>query len=132
MQFRASCAALAANSRLGFTLPEVCVSLTIFLVGTTALLGEWNFFNREVAEERLRLERFEDVLSTMESLIMERPSCADSASLLQALASSRSPKSELSQSSTVVRLKRIPGNKHLAWAIVEREGFALKRLVRCR
>ena len=93
----------------GFTLPEVCVALAVLLIGITAILGAWNFFNREVADERLRLERFEDVLSTMESLIAERPLCANSATL-----------------------SRIPGNKHLAWAVVERDGFVLKRLVRCR
>jgi prepilin-type N-terminal cleavage/methylation domain len=102
----------------GFTLPEVCVALAVFLIGTTALLGAWGFFNREVAEERLRLERFEKVLSAMESLIAERPSCSDSTALLQI--------------SAPVLLKRIPGNKHLAWAVVERDGLALKRLVRCR
>ena len=102
----------------GFTLPEVCVALAVFLIGTTALLGAWGFFNREVAEERLRLERFEKVLLAMESLIAERPSCSDSTALLQI--------------SAPVLLKRIPGNKHLAWAVVERDGLALKRLVRCR
>ena len=102
----------------GFTLPEVCVALAVLLIGTTATLGAWNFFNREVADERLRMERFEDVLSVMESLIAERPSCADSAAL--------------SQSLTAVQLKRILGNKHLAWAVVERDGFSLKRLIRCR
>ena len=66
---RASCVALAANSRLGFTLPEIFVALAILLVGTTALLGCWNFFNREVADERMRLEEFYDVLSAMESLV---------------------------------------------------------------
>lgn len=102
----------------GFTLPEVCVALSVLLIGTTALLGSWNFFNCEVADERRRLEHFEDVLSTMESLIANRPLCVDSVAL--------------SQMPMAVRLKRIPGNKHLAWAIVEREGFSLKRLVRCR
>ena len=102
----------------GFTLPEVCVALAVFLIGTTALLGAWGFLNREVAEERLRLERFEKVLSTMESLIAERPSCSDSTALLQI--------------SAPVLLKRIPGNKHLAWAVVVRDGYSLKRLVRCR
>ena len=98
-------------SRQGFTLPEVCVALTVFLVGTTALLGGWNFFNREVADERKRLEEFHDVLSSMESLVANRPDCADSLS---------------------VRLTRVPGNPHLAWAVVEREHYSLKRLVRCR
>ena len=102
----------------GFTLPEVCVALAVFLIGTTALLGVWGFFNREVAKERLRLERFEEVLSAMESLIAERLSCSDSTALLQI--------------SAPVLLKRIPGNKLLAWAVVERDGLALKRLVRCR
>lgn len=116
----------------GFTLPEVCVALAVLLIGITAILGAWNFFNREVADERLRLERFEDVLSTMESLIAERPSCTDSAALSLASVASRSSKFERSQSSTEVRLKRIPGHKHLAWAVVKRDGFVLKRLVRCR
>jgi len=102
----------------GFTLPEVCVALAVFLIGTTALLGAWGFFNREVAEERLRLERFEKVLLAMESLIAERPSCTDSTAL--------------SQISAPVLLKRILGNKHLAWAVVVRDGYSLKRLVRCR
>lgn len=116
----------------GFTLPEVCVALAVFLIGTTALLGCWNFFNREVADERLRLERFEEVLSTMESLIVERPSCADSAAFSLASVASRSSKASLSQFSTEVRLVRVPGSAHIAWAFVEREGFTLKRLVRCR
>lgn len=106
-----SYAALAANSRLGFTLPEVCVALAIFLVGTTALLDGWNFFNREVADERMRLDEFYDVLETMESLVANRPDCADSLS---------------------VRLTRVPGNPHLTWAVVEREHYSLRRLVRCR
>ena len=108
------------------------MALAVLLIGTTAILGAWNFFNREVADERLRFVRFEDVLSTMESLIAERPSCADSAALSKASASSRAPKIELSQSSVEVRLKRIPGNKHLVWAVVGRDGYSLKRLVRCR
>ena len=116
----------------GFTLPEVCVALAVFLIGTTALLGAWGIFNREVAEERLRLERFEKVLSAMESLIAERPSCSDSAAFSLVSVASRSSKADLSQSSTEVRLVRVPGNAHIAWAFVEREGFTLKRLVRCR
>lgn len=116
----------------GFTLPEVCVALAVFFIGTTALLGCWNFFNREVADERLRLKRLEEVISTMESLIAKHPSCADSAALLLASVASRSSKADLSQSSTEVRLVRVPGSPHIVWAIVEREGFTLKRLVRCR
>lgn len=110
------------HSRHGFTLPEVCVALAIFLVGTTALLGGWNFFNREVAGERKRLEEFYDVLSSMESLVANRPNCADS------LTGERSPDSLV----VSVRLIRVPGNPHLAWAVVEREHYSLKRLVRCR
>ena len=99
------------HSRHGFTLPEFCVALAIFLVGTTALLGGWNFFNREVADERMRLDEFYDVLETMESLVTARPDCADSLS---------------------VRLIRVPGCSHLAWAVVASEHYSLKRLVRCR
>ena len=99
------------HSRHGFTLPEVCVALAIFLVGTTALLDGWNFFNREVADERMRLEEFYDVLGAMESLVAARPNCADSLS---------------------VRLTCIPGNPHLAWAVVASEHYSLRRLVRCR
>ena len=99
------------HSRHGFTLPEVCVALAIFLVGTTALLGGWNFFNREVADERMRLEEFYDMLGAMESLVAARPNCADSLS---------------------VRLTRVPGSSHLAWAVVASEHYSLKRLVRCR
>lgn len=109
---RVSCVALAANSRLGFTLPEVCVALAIFLVGITALLGGWNFFNREVADERMRLDEFYDVLGAMESLVAARPNC-------DSLAVS-------------VRLTRVPGSPHLAWAVVASEHYSLKRLVRCR
>lgn len=100
-------------SRQGFTLPEVCVALTVFLVGTTAFLGGWNFFNREVADERMRLDEFYDVLETMESLVVNRPNC-DSSSALS------------------VHLTRVPGNPHLAWAVVASEHYSLKRLVRCR
>ena len=110
---RVSCVALAANSRLGFTLPEVCVALAVFLVGTTALLDGWNFFNREVADERMRLEEFYDVLGAMESLVANRPNC-DSSSALS------------------VHLTRVPGNPHLAWAVVASEHYSLRRLVRCR
>ena len=109
---RVFCVALAANSRLGFTLPEVCVALAIFLVGTTALLDGWNFFNREVADERMRLEKFYDVLGTMESLVAARPNC--------------------DSSSVSIRLTRVPGSPHLAWAVVASEHYSLKRLVRCR
>ena len=108
---RVSCVALAANSRFGFTLPEVCVALTIFLVGTTALLGGWYFFNRQVADEKMRLEEFYDALGTMESLITNRPDCAQSLS---------------------IRLTRVPGSPHLAWAVVASEHYSLRRLVRCR
>ena len=106
----------------GFTLPEVCVALAVFLVGTTALLGGWNFFNCEVAGERMRLEEFYNVLGTMESLIADRPDCADS------LTGEHSPDSLV----VSVRLIRVPGNPHLAWAVVEREHYSLKRLLRCR
>ena len=138
MQFRASCAALAANSRLGFTLPEVCVTLAVLLIGTTALLGEWNFFNREVAGERVRLERFEDVLSTMESLIANPPGCADSLAVALSqdsalVLNAHALKTVHSSESLVsVRLTRVPANPHLAWAVVAREHYSFKRLVRCR
>ena len=110
------------HSRHGFTLPEVCVALAIFLVGTTALLGGWNFFNREVVCERIRLEEFYDVLGTMESLIASRLNCADS------LTGERS----LDSSSVSIRLTRVPGSPHLAWAVVASEHYSLRRLVRCR
>lgn len=110
------------HSRRGFTLPEVCVALTVFLVGTTALLGGWNFFNREVAGERKRLEEFYDVLETMESLITNRPNCADS------LTGEHSPDSP----AVSIRLTRVPGSPHLAWAVVASEHYSLKRLLRCR
>ena len=96
----------------GFTLPEVCVAFMVFLVGTTALLGGWNFFNREVADERMRLEEFYDVLSSMESLVANRPDC--------------------DSSSVSIRLTRVPGSPHLAWAVVASEHYSLRRLVRCR
>ena len=129
-----SCVALAANSRLGFTLPEVCVALAIFLVGATALLGGWNFFNREVADERMRLEEFYDVLETMESLVANRLDCADSLTGALSRDSAHLLKLARSQesSSVSVHLTRVPGNPHLAWAVVEREHYPLKRLVRCR
>jgi len=101
----------------GFTLPEVCVALAVFLIGTTTLLGGWNFFNREIADERYRLERFYGVVSSMESLITERPSCTDSL---------------LALGLATIRLDRVPGNNYLAWAVVERDGFRFKRLVRCK
>ena len=109
-------------SRQGFTLPEVCVAFAIFLVGTTALLDGWNFFNREVAGERMRLEEFYNVLETMESLVANRPNCADSLTGPHSLESS-----EVS-----VRLTRVPGSPHLAWAVVASEHYSLRRLVRCR
>lgn len=114
--------------RHGITLPEVCVALTIFLVGTTALLGCWSIFNREVADERMRLEKFYNVLGTMESLVVGRPNCADS--LTGALSQEFAYFPELSPTS--VRLTRVPGNPHLAWAVVASEHYSLKRLVRCR
>ena len=131
---RASCVALAANSRLGFTLPEIFVALAILLVGTAALLGCWNFFNREVADERMRLEEFYDVLETMESLVTARPNCADSLTGALSRDSAHLLKLARSQesSSVSVHLTRVPGNPHLAWAVVEREHYSLKRLVRCR
>ena len=116
------------QTRHGFTLPEVCVALAVFFIGTTALLGAWSFFNREVADERMRLERFEEMLSAMESLIAERLNCVDSLIGALSLNVSRSP--ELPAVS--VRLKRVPGSPHLAWAVVVCDGFSLKRLVRCR
>ena len=103
--------------RLGFTLPEVCVDLSVFFVGTSSLLGCWNFFNREVADERFRLERFYDVESAMESLLVDRPLCVDTLVMLD---------------SVIVRLTSVPGNNRLAWVVAERDGFRLKRLVRCR
>lgn len=103
--------------RLGFTLPEVCVALSVFFVGTSSLLGCWSFFNREVADERSRLERFYDMESAMESLITARPLCADTLVMLD---------------SVIVHLNHVPGKKRLAWAVAERNGFRLKRLVRCR
>lgn len=114
--------------RHGFTLPEVCVALAVFLVGTTGLLACWNFFNREVADERMRLERFEKVLSTMEALVANRPNCADSLAGALSQNAVRSPES----SEVSVRLTRVPGGSHLAWAVVESEPYSLRRLVRCR
>jgi len=104
--------------RRGASLPEVCVALTVFLVGATGLLVCWNFFNREVAGERFLLDRYYRVTSSMESLIAEPPLCVDSLLLLL--------------DSVVVRLERVPGSKRLTWAVVENDGLALKRLVRCR
>ena len=121
----------------GFTLPEVCVAFAVFLVGVTGLLGCWNFFNREVADERYRLERYYDVLSAMESLIAVRPVCADSftffelePALTDEISAERHSLASLRRSVTV-RLDRVPGMSHIAWAVVEQDGFSLKRLVRC-
>ena len=116
------------QTRHGFTLPEVCVALAVFFIGTTAMLGAWNFFNREVADERMRLERFEKVFSTMESLIAERPNCVDSLTGVLSQNVTHSPELPV----VSVCLKRVPGGPHLAWTVVECEGFSLKRLVRCR
>jgi prepilin-type N-terminal cleavage/methylation domain-containing protein len=117
----------------GFTLPEVCVALSVLLIGTTALLSCWNFFNREVSDERKCLGQFYKVQSAMESLIVELPPCTDSAALVRTSATSRNPEivlaSDFVQS---VRLTRIPGNKHLVWAVIEHDGYSFKRLVRCR
>ena len=128
------------NEKRGFTLPEVCVALAVLLAGVTGLLGCWNFFNREVADERYRLERFYDLLSTMESLIAERPSCADSLVLIgppmaDAVTVDSGPVAarfavQLHRSVTV-RLERVPGAARLAWAVAEQDGFSLKRMVRC-
>ena len=112
--------------RRGATLLEVCVSLAVFLVGTTGLLACWNFFNHEVVDERHRVERFENVLSTMESLVAERPQCADTVNVVTISALGGLPRD-----SVTVRLKRVPGNL-LVWAVVEQNGVLLKRLVRCR
>ena len=102
--------------RRGFTLPEVCVALTVFSVGTTGLLACWNFFNREVGNERLLLERYDHVAATMESLVAEAPPCADT----------------LFTRTVPVRLERVPGSRHLAWAVAEQDGLSLKRLIRCK
>ena len=101
----------------GFTLPEVCVALAVFLAGMAGILGCWNFFNREVADERYRLERYYDVLSAMESLIAEKTSCADTLVVADAV---------------TVRLKRVSWSGGLAWAVAGQDGFTLTRLVRCR
>ena len=121
----------------GFTLPEVCVAFSMLLIGVTALLGCWNFFNREVADERYRLERYYDVLSAMESLIAARPVCADSLTVFElepALTDESSAERRTLASlrrSVTVRLDRVPGMSRIAWAVVEQDGFSLKRLIRC-
>lgn len=129
---RASCATLVASSRQGFTLPEVCVALSIFLIGSTALIECWNFFNRDVAYERMRLDEFYDALGMMESLIANLPSCADSLPDVHLPNDVHLLKERSSESSVSDRLMRVPGSLHLAWAVVEREHYSLKRLVRCR
>ena len=121
----------SVNSRLGFALPEVCVALAVFLVGTTGLIACWNYFNREIADERYRLEQFYDVESAMERLIAVKPLCSDSLDVPNVAG----PESRIvtdSRNLEIVRLKRIPGNARLAWATVVRDNFSLKRLVRCR
>ena len=45
------------------------MALAIFLIGTTALLGGWNFFIRYVADERMRLDEFYDVNELSFSII---------------------------------------------------------------
>ena len=123
--------------KYGFTLPEVCVALSVLLVGATGLLGCWNFFNREVADERYRLERYYDVLSAMESLIANQPLCADSFSVFEPVPAAVNEFSAERQTltslrhSVTVRLDSVPGMAPLAWAVVEQDGFSLKRLVRC-
>lgn len=115
--------------KYGFTLPEVCVALAVFLVGIAGMLGGWAFFNREVADERYRLNRFYEVQSAMETLIADAPLCVDSLITLE-----RSPERRLASVQNVVsvRMDRIPGNGRLAWAVVELDGFSLQRLVRCK
>ena len=124
--------------KCGFTLPEVCVALMVLLVGTMGLLGCWNFFNREVADERYRLERYYDVLSAMESLIANQPVCADSfivfepePVLTDEISVERQTLTSLRHSVTV-HLDSVPGMARLAWAVVEQDDFSLKRLLRCR
>lgn len=115
--------------KYGFTLPEVCAALAVFLVGIAGLLGGWSFFNREIADERYCLERFYDVQSAVESLIADAPLCADSLMTLERPVERRLASG---QNVVTVRLDRIPGNGRLAWAVVELDGFSLQRLVRCK
>jgi hypothetical protein len=134
------------NEKSGFTLPETCVALAVFLAGMAGILGCWNFFNREVADERYRLERFYDVLSTMESLIAERPLCVDSLVVMNpAVENSEKMNMATVDSEAVtarfiaplhrpvtVRLNRVLWSGKLAWAVAEQDEFTLTRLVRCR
>ena len=113
------------NEKSGFTLPETCVALAVFLAGMAGILGCWNFFNREVADERYRLERFYDVLSTMESLIAERPLCADSLVVMN-------PAVENSEKMNMATVDSEAWSGKLAWAVAEQDEFTLTRLVRCR
>ena len=106
----------------GFTLPEVCVALAIFLVGMTAIFSAWNFFNREVTDERLRMEYFDDTVLAIEKLIAERPLCTDS----------NANSVTLVQNQVNIHLQRMPGSKNLVWAFAERKGISLKRLIRCK
>ena len=137
-------AGLTVNFRKGFTLPEVCVALTVFLVGTTSFLCCLSFFNREVADERLRLERFYDVVQAMEFLMTERPKCIDTVMTLNIVVTGALPvdssldlqnfkrNAVLPQHPVSVRLTRVPSFTPLVWAVVDCENFYLKRLIRCR
>lgn len=59
----------------GFTLPEICVALAVFAVGTAALLYCAACFERLCSMERSRVKSVTEAVSRMEKLIESPTPC---------------------------------------------------------
>ena len=105
----------------GFTLPEICVALAVFAVGTAALLYCAACFERLCSMERKRVESVTEAVSRMEKLIVSPAPC------------DVPPPCDVSPSCDVPPpLRRALAGAHLYYAVTGDSLARFRRVVRCK
>jgi len=124
----------------GFTLPEICVALAVFAVGTAALLYCAACFERLCSMERKRVESVTEAVSRMEKLIESPAPCDVSPSCDVPLPSDVSPSCDVPLPCDVTPpannvpppLRRALAGAHLYYAATGDSLARFRRVVRCK
>ena len=105
----------------GFTLPEICVALAVFAVGTAALLYCAACFERLCSMERSRVKSVTEAVSHMEKLIESPAPCDVSPSCDVPLPCDVPPP-----------LRRALAGAHLYYVATGDSLARFRRIVRCK
>lgn len=112
----------------GFTLPEICVALVVFAVGTAALLYCAACFEQLCSMERSRVKSVTEAVSRMEKLIESPAPCDVSPSCDVPLPCDVTPPAN----NVPPPLRRALAGAHLYYAATGDSLARFRRVVRCR